>query len=153
MAKQIDMEAVREAEARLKTVRDRYPDTRSMSEGDLDRILDGTEFEAVPEKVYLGENLCKRNHDFQGTGRSLRWLTSRNCIECHRERSRQKTIRGRPPKVANEIQERVYGLRLSPEAIGRIDAWRKVKEVELPGLRVSRSDAFRMLIELGLKHG
>lgn len=44
-------------------------------------------------KYYLGK-LCKRLHDWHGTGRSLRLLTGRDCVECkriYRPRGRTRT--------------------------------------------------------------
>ena len=34
------------------------------------------------DKFRLG-SLCKREHDYEGTGKSLRYKCSNNCIECH----------------------------------------------------------------------
>lgn len=42
---------------------------------------------------YLG-TVCKRLHDYQGTGRSLRRADKHDCIECHRENSRARGNKG-----------------------------------------------------------
>lgn len=47
--------------------------------------LDGGTFDR--EKLCLGK-LCKRGHDWQGTGRSLRRKSKRECLECERLRAR-----------------------------------------------------------------
>jgi len=36
----------------------------------------------IPEGKYLG-GICKRGHDWNGTGKSLRYKTSKGCIECN----------------------------------------------------------------------
>lgn len=35
------------------------------------------------DKFYLG-SLCKRNHDYKGTGKSLRYKSKRECTECRK---------------------------------------------------------------------
>ncbi|MBD2458413.1 HNH endonuclease [Nostoc sp. FACHB-87] len=47
-----------------------------------------------PDKFYLGR-LCSKHHEWQGTGKSLRYKPSPNrrcgaCVECHREESRNR---------------------------------------------------------------
>ena len=42
-----------------------------------------------PSKYILGP-LCKRGHNHQGTGRSLRQVTNRGCVECHKEKMRRR---------------------------------------------------------------
>jgi len=39
----------------------------------------------IPSNKHLG-SLCKRGHDWEGTGKSLRRKLSYNCIECEKER-------------------------------------------------------------------
>jgi len=39
-----------------------------------------------PKHTYLG-SLCRRGHDFEGTGQSLRNHCDRNCVECRRQRA------------------------------------------------------------------
>jgi hypothetical protein len=38
---------------------------------------------------YLGK-LCKRNHDHEGTGKSLRRRPSKNCLRCDRDQQRER---------------------------------------------------------------
>lgn len=42
-----------------------------------------------PRKYVLGK-LCRRTHDYQGTGQSLLRLPSHVCLECDRERARER---------------------------------------------------------------
>lgn len=44
-----------------------------------------------PKKFYLG-NLCRRGHDWRGTGQTLRQIGGGNCIECQKEWNRQKRL-------------------------------------------------------------
>lgn len=39
---------------------------------------------SVPEKFYLGK-LCKRGHDYKGTGLSLKPINGRSCVICLNE--------------------------------------------------------------------
>jgi len=39
-----------------------------------------------PKHTYLG-SLCRRGHDYEGTGQSLRNHCDRNCVECRRQRA------------------------------------------------------------------
>lgn len=43
---------------------------------------------------YLGK-LCKRSHDWHGTGHSLRKTRNRTCLECERVLDRERSARGR----------------------------------------------------------
>lgn len=40
------------------------------------------------EVFFLG-SLCKRGHDWQGTGRSLRYQTDGGCVRCQKERTKK----------------------------------------------------------------
>lgn len=46
-------------------------------------------FDFDADKFYLGD-LCKRGHDYKGTGKSLRPIKRRCCIECEKERREEK---------------------------------------------------------------
>lgn len=48
------------------------------------------------EDAFLGR-LCKRGHDYEGTGKSLRYRNNSGCIECHLERYRANSTR--PPRI------------------------------------------------------
>lgn len=49
------------------------------------------EFDA--ERFWLG-SLCKRGHDWQGSGMSLRYIKSRSCAECDKEKSCRQSKAG-----------------------------------------------------------
>lgn len=63
----------------------------------------------IAPKYRLGK-LCKRHHDWHGTGRSYRSRSNGNCIECDRERDRrrnadrEKNRMGRHRAMLNEIK-------------------------------------------------
>ena len=44
--------------------------------------------------TYLGD-LCKRGHEYQGTGKSLRYSSNWDCVECGLERNRGKAVQTR----------------------------------------------------------
>jgi len=48
----------------------------------------------IPEGFELG-NLCRRGHDWEGTGHSLRYVKSRDCLCCKRLYARQWEQRNR----------------------------------------------------------
>ena len=45
-----------------------------------------------PTKFYLSD-LCKRGHDYQGTGKSLLRKSNANCVECQRALRRARDAR------------------------------------------------------------
>ena len=53
---------------------------------------------------------------------------------------------GRPPLSEGESTERVT-IRLPASVLDRLDAYCERKEAQLPGLKVTRSDGLRMLVE------
>lgn len=50
-------------------------------------ILESNSTDFDPEKFYLG-TLCSRGHDWDGTGRSLRYKSTRSCTACVAESQR-----------------------------------------------------------------
>jgi len=52
-------------------------------------MLTGVSYDA--SRYALGK-LCKRGHDYEGTGQSLLHKRNRECVECHRERARKPRI-------------------------------------------------------------
>ncbi len=55
-------------------------------------------------KFYLG-NLCKRGHDYEGSGQSLRYLSNNNCRACealHHKRSPERLELNRAYKSRNK---------------------------------------------------
>lgn len=50
--------------------------------------------------------LCKRGHDWLGTGQSLRWINGSHCIECTRERDAARADYRRQWYEANQEKER-----------------------------------------------
>ncbi len=71
-------------------------------------------------KFYLG-TFCEKNHEYQDTGLSLRYLSSRQCLQCSKEQldERLAAIRAaRPPKLSDkELFEQKLELtkQLAPE--------------------------------------
>jgi hypothetical protein len=45
----------------------------------------------IPENKYLGV-LCKRGHDYEGTGKSLKYNKGRGCCECFKMRQKEYAI-------------------------------------------------------------
>jgi len=84
----------------------------------------------IPENKYLGK-LCKRGHDWNGTGKSLRYKSGA-CVKCTAETYR-KWRKNNPEKV-KENDRRWY--RNNPEKVKeRSKRWKrnnpeKVKESE-----------------------
>jgi 5-methylcytosine-specific restriction endonuclease McrA len=70
------------------------------------------------EKFRLGR-LCKRGHDWCGTGKSLRYIKAKNCFQCHSE-SRKRQLERNPAKIL-ELRERNKKCNLSRrQAVGRV---------------------------------
>lgn len=46
------------------------------------------------EKFYLG-SLCKRSHDYEGTGKSLRYKSRNDCVKCHRITTKKWCIKNK----------------------------------------------------------
>jgi len=59
-----------------------------------------------PEKCYLGP-LCKYGHEYQNTGKSLRYKTNKGCIAC-RKKSNQDNKKG--GKLVNGRQDRTWAV-------------------------------------------
>lgn len=60
-------------------------------------------------RFILGK-LCRRNHDWQGTGKTLRYIDSRDCRQCAIERSAKWKAKnpGRAAELSKEGQRRRY---------------------------------------------
>jgi 5-methylcytosine-specific restriction endonuclease McrA len=59
------------------------------------------------ERFFLG-TLCKRNHQWEDSGMSLRYLRSRGCAECEKEKSRRQSKAGKLAE-ANAKRRQRYG--------------------------------------------
>jgi len=58
-----------------------------------------------PDKFYLGK-LCRRGHDYEGTGKSLRYLNGNDCRECIRKRGKKKIETGENKRQTQEYYHR-----------------------------------------------
>lgn len=56
----------------------------------------------IPEGFYIGK-LCKKGHEFNESGGSLRYSSCNNCVECSRKKERQEYRK----KYYRENRERV----------------------------------------------
>jgi hypothetical protein len=59
--------------------------------------MDTTDFDQ--EKFFLGV-LCTAGHEWQGTGQTLRYASTRKCAECHRRKERDRQHKLTAPKKA-----------------------------------------------------
>lgn len=66
-----------------------------------------TGFVLDPEVHRFGK-LCKREHDHEGTGKSLRYLCNGSCLYCDDIRWRKWDAENRPPKIDRSKITRVY---------------------------------------------
>jgi len=76
---------------------------------------------SLDERFYLG-TLCKRGHDHEGTGQSLRRVRGRACVECVRLQHGVKTRKRaqRPaPTTGEEKRERERERNTTPAAFAR----------------------------------
>lgn len=87
---------------------------------------------------YVLGSLCKRGHDWHGTGRSLRILRNGDCLECHHVRHEQRTEKGRRRLAGNTthpkndaVQHRADGSSLIPLEPG---VWAIVDTTDVPML-------------------
>jgi 5-methylcytosine-specific restriction endonuclease McrA len=53
-----------------------------------------TDYSFDAARFFLGKN-CKRNHDHERSGCALRYVSSKECVECVKERTRAMTADGR----------------------------------------------------------
>jgi len=60
-----------------------------------------------PSKYILGP-LCKRGHNHQGTGQSLRQVTNRGCVECHKEKMRRRRLERDDVRAKEHAYNRRY---------------------------------------------
>ncbi len=68
----------------------------------------------IPENKYLG-TLCKRGHDYEGTGKSLRYIIGHECMKCkitktkiRRENNYEEALRkGRDTHKRNKIKNNI----------------------------------------------
>jgi 5-methylcytosine-specific restriction endonuclease McrA len=71
-----------------------------------------------PEKRYLGK-LCKYGHDYCGTGKSLRYKYSRDCVEC------SKALKRKLYAENPEIKQRILEHNKTPQAKERMRQYHK----------------------------
>jgi 5-methylcytosine-specific restriction endonuclease McrA len=72
------------------------------------------------DKFRLGR-LCKRGHDWRGTGKSLRYIKAKNCFQCHNE-SRKRQLDKNPVKIF-ELRERNKKCNYSRrQTVGRVSS-------------------------------
>src|SRR5262249_15743138 len=68
-------------------------ETRSQTETVLEALGDAIRQTETPPydimKFHLG-SLCKRQHDYLGSGKSLRRIVTNTCLECERETGRER---------------------------------------------------------------
>jgi len=88
----------------------------------------------IPENKYLGK-LCKRGHIWNGTGKSLRFKSSKSCIICDMERQQlskykkyQKNYRNQPK---NKKREKEYSKKYFQNHINEIKKYRKIHSKEI----------------------
>jgi hypothetical protein len=64
-----------------------------------------------PEKHYLG-TLCKRGHDYEGTGKSIRYKRNRGCVKCDLLRNSDRETKKRKAKwhLENKHRRKLYFL-------------------------------------------
>jgi hypothetical protein len=75
----------------------------------------------LQEKRQLGK-LCIRNHDYNGTGKSVRYISSGNCVECALIMS-AKWKESHPVRF-RELQKR-YKANLTPQARAKRNKWQQ----------------------------
>jgi 5-methylcytosine-specific restriction endonuclease McrA len=72
------------------------------------------------DKFRLGR-LCKRGHDWRGTGKSLRYIRAKNCFQCHNE-LRKRQLDKNPVKIF-ELRERNKKCNyLRRQTVGRVSS-------------------------------
>jgi 5-methylcytosine-specific restriction endonuclease McrA len=101
------------------------------------------------ERFFLG-TLCKRNHQWEDSGMSLRYLRSRGCAECEKEKSRRQSKAGKLAE-ANAKRRQRYGRpsrakgangRIQPVGITAI--WAAIRRAgQLPSVAQLVADAQR----------
>ncbi len=97
------------------------------------------------DKVYLG-SLCGRGHDHDNTGRSLRYLSAQNCIECSRITSKVKW------EKKSQI-EKSHRVPVSPPTERQIQDWKSHPVVNQADVLSSHGSVLERILEKSFAGG